>query len=151
MQIHPETITRIKIYAVTAMIAILYFLIVIILVLTFFWGQQEPAQLLISGSLLLLVLTLGPIFNFIEKKFEGEDNTIERYEGYLDSYRAREQSEREQENQSDIEESLSFSDDEEDNSPITNKTQSLRELKALLDDGTITNEEFKKLKKEILD
>jgi len=151
MQIHPETITRIKIYAVTAMIAILYFLIVIILVLTFFWGQQEPAQLLISGSLLLLVLTLGPIFNFIEKKFEGEDNTIERYEGYLDSYRAREQSEREQENQSDIEESLSFSDDEEDNSPITNKTQSLREIKALLDDGTITNEEFKKLKKEILD
>ena len=48
---------------------------------------------------------------------------------------------------------LSLSDRLETNYPqqITNKTQSLRELKALLDDGTITNEEFKKLKKEILD
>jgi len=149
MQIHPETITRIKIYAVTAMIVILSFLIVAILANTLV-RSREQGEWLILGWLILLVLTLGPIFNFVEEKFEGED-TIERYAEYLDSYRAREQSEREQENQSDIEESLSFSDDEEDNSPITNKTQSLRELKALLDDGTITNEEFKKLKKEILD
>jgi len=149
MQIHPETITRIKIYAVTAMIVILSFLIVAILANTLV-RSREQGEWLILGWLILLVLTLGPIFNFVEEKFEGED-TIERYAEYLDSYRAREQSEREQENQSDIEESLSFSDDEEDNSPITNKTQSLRELKALLDDGTITNEEFKKLKKELLD
>ena len=49
--------------------------------------------------------------------------------------------------------SLSLSDRLETNFPqqITNKTQSLRDLKQLLDDGTITNEEFKKLKKEILD
>jgi len=149
MPLEPETITRIKIYAVTAIPVILSFLILAILVNTLVVSRQQ-GELLILGWLILLVLTLGPIFDFVEAKFEGQD-TIERYAEYLDSYRAREQSEREQENQSDIEESLSFSDDEEDNSPITNKTQSLRDLKQLLDDGTITNEEFKKLKKEILD
>jgi len=149
MPLEPETITRIKIYAVTAMIAILSFLIVGILINTLVVSRQQ-GEFLVLGWMFFLILTLGPIFNFIEEKFEAEASR-ERYKGELNWYQAREQSEREQENQSDIEESLSFSDDEEDNSSITNKTQSLRDLKQLLDDGTITNEEFKKLKKEILD
>jgi len=147
MPLEPETITRIKIYAVTAIPVIVSFLIVFILANTIV--PIEYLEFLVLGWMLLIVISIGSIFDFVEEKFEAEDS-LERYKGYLNWYQAREQSEREQENQSDIEESLTSSNDEEGNSSISSKTQSLRELKQLLDDGAITNEEFKKLKKEIL-
>ena len=140
MPLEPETITRNKIYAVYALIIISSCLIIYISIITL------PELLIPFAAIAVLLLMLKiwldeSVKNFFDKADAKSSLKLIRTAEKLHHNKY----------SHDREESLSSSDDEEDNSPITNKTQSLRELKALLDDGTITNEEFKKLKKEILD
>jgi len=140
MPLEPETITRNKIYAVWALIIILSCLIIYISIITL--SELQSIFAVIAVLFLMMYIWVEEVVKyFVDKAYAKSSLELLRTAEKLHHNKY----------SHDREESLSSSDDEEDNSPITNKTQSLRELKALLDDGTITNEEFKKLKKEILD
>ena len=136
MPLEPETITRNKIYAVWALIIILSCLIIYISIITL------PELLIPFAAIAVLLLMLKIWLDESVKNFFDKADA----KSSLKLIRTAEKLHRNKYSH-DREESLPSSNDEEDNS----STQSLRDLKQLLDDGTITNEEFKKLKKEILD